>query len=383
MTIASICYEKAAIDKGYTNRLLRVDLTNHAIMIEHVSYDVREMFVGGRGYCLKLVYDGTTADTAYNSPDNVLALAGGPFCGESGFAGTGKFIIGSISPLTGTFCDSNVGGYFFPIVKLAGFDAIAITGKSSQEVILQIDGDCGTITIAPAPAKDFSLFDAETYVSHWQGSGKPNDVAYVTTGSGARHTHFGCINSVYYDSRRNRCRTKQAGRGGLGTVMRDKGLWGIVAKGNMARGFSNQPSDRHRLRDAGKKLRQVIRDVDPQAMRLGRQGTTCLIDMMNPNHLLPVHNYQYGKDERAAQVSGTIFEERIFEQKKPDGCFAGCTLSCTKGCEQHTLKTGPFAGQTVAVDGPEYETAAAVTNLGIFNIDAMLEYARRRSVFPV
>jgi len=375
MILESTDYDKAAIDKGYTGRLLRIDLTDRVIAIEEIPEEMRSMFVGGRGYCLKLVYDGTNAETRYDSPENVLALAGGPFCGESGFAGSGKFIVGSISPLTKTFCDSNVGGYFFPIVKLAGFDAIAVTGKSEKDLLIRIDGDRGRVSISSAPERDFSLFDAEKYVESWKGNGRSAGVAFVTTGSGAEHSLFGCLHSVYFDSRRNRCRAKQAGRGGLGTVMRDKGLWGIVVKGDMARGFSNRPAHRARLREAGKSLRKVIRDVDPNAMRLGRQGTTCLIDMMNPHHLLPINNYQYGKDDRASDVSGTIFEEKIFEQKKPDGCFAGCTLSCTKGCERHLLTTGPFAGRTVAVDGPEYETAAAITNLGIFDIDAMLEYA--------
>ncbi len=74
-------------------------------------------------------------------------------------------------------------------------------------------------------------------------------------------------------------------------------------------------------------------------------------------------------------ANGDFFENKIFGQEHPDGCFVGCTLSCTKGCEQYTLKTGPLAGNTVAVDGPEYETAAAITNLDIFDIDCMLEYA--------
>lgn len=375
MIFESINYEKAPIHRGYTDRLLKIDLSCKTIEIETIPEQTRKMFVGGRGYCLELVYEGTSAETVYDSPGNVLALAGGPFCGESGFAGTGKFIIGSISPLTKTFCDSNVGGYFFPIVKLSGFDAIAITGKSDEDVIIRIDGDAGKISITRAPEKDFSLFDAEKYVDQWKGDGKSAGVAFVTTGKGAEKTLFGCVNSVYYDNRRKRCRAKQAGRGGLGTVMREKGLWGVVVKGDMAKGFSNQPVDRDRLREAGKNIRKVIREVDPNAMRLGQQGTTCLIDMMNPHHLLPVNNYQYGQDDRAKDVSGTIFEARVFEQKKPDGCFPGCTLSCTKGCEQHVLTTGPFAGQTVAVDGPEYETAGAITNLGIFDIDAMLEYA--------
>lgn len=375
MPINSIDYSKATVERGYTDRLLRVDLSSRNIVVETIPDEIRRMFVGGRGYCLKLVYDGTHRDTTYDSPENVLALSGGPFCGESGFAGTGKFIVGSISPLTRTFCDSNVGGYFFPLVKQAGFDAIAITGKSAEDVMVVIDGDRGRIEIIAAPEAEFSLLEAEKVIDQFKGDGNPAGVAFVCAGRGAGQTFFGCVNSVYYDVRRKRCRAKQAGRGGLGTVMRTKGLRGIVVKSDISAGISNHPADREQLREAGKNIRSVIREVDPNSMSLGTQGTTSLIDMMNPHHLLPVNNYQYGSDERAKDVSGKIFESRIFEQRKPDGCFAGCNLACTKGCEEYTLKTGPHAGKTVAVDGPEYETAAAVTNLGVFDIDGMLEYA--------
>jgi len=368
-------YEKSALDRGYTNRLLSVDLTSEKITAQHIPDDTRRMFVGGRGYCLKLVYDGTTDATRYDSPENVLALAGGPLCGETGFAGTGKFIVGTISPLTGTFCDSNAGGHFFPLVKLAGFDAIAVTGKSSCNVLLVIDGDACTVSLVEAPAVETSLVEPEKIIEQWTGEGKPTGVAFVTSGIGAKNTSIGCINSIYYDVRRKRCRAKQAGRGGTGTVMRDKGLWGIVVKCNTPLSHGNRPADRKRVQEVGSKLRRVVSEVDAKAMSLGTQGTTSLIDMMNGFHLLPVNNFQYGIDERAREISGDVFAEKFFKQKVPDGCFPGCNLGCTKGCESLTLKTGPQAGMTVSVDGPEYESAASITNLGVFDAHWILEYS--------
>lgn len=375
MTLTSISYQKVKTDRGYTDRLLEINLSDKTLAVSKIPQTMRDMFVGGRGYCLKLVYDKTTSATRYDSPENVLAFAGGPFCGESSFAGTGKFIVGSISPLTGTFCDSNVGGYFFPLVKNAGFDAITVIGKSVEDVIIFIDGEQGTISFQEAPKTDSSLLEAESLVDTWRGESKPNSIAFVNAGIGSKNTFFGCINSVYYDPRRKRCRAKQAGRGGMGTIMRDKGLWGIVVKSKLGGSNSNQAADKKRVRAAGTNLRKVIRDVDPNELRLAQQGTTSLLDMMNNHDILPVNNYKFGRDERQHLVSGKVFEEKVFDQKHPDGCFAGCTLSCTKGCEAHTLTTGPFAGRTVPVDGPEYETAAAITNLGIFEIPAIMEYA--------
>jgi aldehyde:ferredoxin oxidoreductase len=375
MEYASISYKRAGLERGYTDRCLKIDLSKPHISVEVIPEETRKTFVGGRGYCLKLVYDGTTAATCYDSEENVLALSGGPFCGETSFVGTGKFIAGSISPLTGTFCDSNVGGHFFPLVKLAGFDAIAVTGKAKKRVMVVIDGDSDKISIVDAPEEDVTLHGAEQLIEQWQGDGKTANVAFVTAGIGAKHTWFGCLNSVYYDVRRNRCRSKQAGRGGTGTVLNVKGLWGIIVKCNIPRSHANHPANQERLSSAGHKLRETVREVDPKALRLHQQGTTSLIDLMNKNDLLPVNNYQYGSDERAQNISGARFEKEVFKQDMPDGCYPGCNLSCTKGCESYVLKTGLFAGTRVGVDGPEYETAATATNLGIFDIDYMLEYS--------
>ncbi len=374
MVYASLKYNRSEIEKGYTNRILEVDLSEKKIRVKEVPDEMRRQFVGGRGYCLKLVYDGTNEGTRFDSPENVLAFAGGPFCGETGFAGSGKFIVGTISPLTNTFCDSNVGGHFFPLVKLSGFDAVSVVGKSKEDVVVVIDGNNGEVSIKKAPETKNTLLEADNLVEQWNGDGKLSNVAFVCAGTGAKNTYFGCVNSVYYDVRRKRCRAKQAGRGGTGSVMREKGLWGIVAKCDESKSNSNHPADRERVRAAGKNLRNVIDKVDPKAMSLCTQGTTALIDMMNSFHLLPINNYQYGSDEKAHNVSGSVFEKKYFKQNVPDGCFLGCNLGCTKGYDEHKLLTGPFAGRTVAVDGPEYESAANLTNLGIFDIEYMFEY---------
>lgn len=372
---AELQYTPAGVERGYTDRILRIDLTRHAASIEQVPEEMRRRMVGGRGYCLQLVFDGTNAGTRFDGPENVLALAGGPFCGETAFVGTGKFIAGTISPLTNTFCDSNVGGHFFALVKLSGFDAIAVTGKSDVRVMVLIDGDAGTVSIREAPSGTGSLLEIDGQLEAWKGDGEVRNVALLNTGEGAANTWFGCLNSMYFDPKRKRARAKQAGRGGTGTVMQAKGLWGIVVRNNRKKALANLPADAERLRRAGNQLRGVIREVDPKAMRMANQGTTSLIDMMNAAHILPINNYQYNQSEEAAKVSGDVFEHRYFDQGLPDGCFPGCNLACTKGCDAYILKTGPHAGRKVAVDGPEYETAAAVTNLGIFDPDFMMDYS--------
>ena len=49
-------------------------------------------------------------------------------------------------------------------------------------------------------------------------------------------------------------------------------------------------------------------------------------------------------------------------------------MSCSKGIDDFILKTGPYKGQKVIVDGPEYENAAGLgSNCGIFDPEYIIE----------
>jgi len=104
-----------------------------------------------------------------------------------------------------------------------------------------------------------------------------------------------------------------------------------------------------------------------------RRGTSYLVQIMSDYDLLPVHNFKYGGHPDASKINGDVWEAR-FTQGLPDGCWYGCTLSCSHAVDRYTVRTGPYKGQTVIVDGPEYETIAGVgSNCGIFDPDAILE----------
>ncbi len=377
--LQQIKYEPAKVVGGYTDRILRVNLTTREISIQELPPDFKTKFVGGRGYALKLVWDGTTRDTRYDSPENMLVMASGPLGNEPGFPGTGKFIVGSISPLTDTFIDSNVGGHFAPLLKQAGFDAIAVTGISSRDVIIVVDGSAGTISIAAAPAYDEetdkgALSFGERLLKDLNGGEHSDTFAAVTAGAGARHARFGIVNSLFYDIKRKRIRSKQAGRGGTGTVMRFKGLRAIAARSGLAAANANNAVEREGVRDAGMALKKVVWDCDSKQLHLTAWGTTGLSEYMDKFHLFPINNYQRGQSPDSPKVFGQVFLDRYFSKKLPDGCYYGCNLVCAKSAENVQLTRGPKAGRKVGVDGPEYETVAAVVCMGIFDPQFIMEY---------
>ncbi|MBU1660403.1 MAG: aldehyde:ferredoxin oxidoreductase, partial [Chloroflexi bacterium] len=140
-------YELRPVERGYANRTLYINLTDNTITEKPVTQQMKDLFTGGRGFALKLLWDAVDGDTTWDDSQNELVIANGPICGITAYPGTGKATVVTLSPLTHNVIDSNVGGYFAPFLKFAGFDALEIQGKAAEDVIIFIDGDSGKVTI--------------------------------------------------------------------------------------------------------------------------------------------------------------------------------------------------------------------------------------------
>ncbi|HET7838457.1 MAG TPA: aldehyde ferredoxin oxidoreductase N-terminal domain-containing protein, partial [Rectinemataceae bacterium] len=112
-------YEKGQVHRGYNMRTLHVDVGSRVAKEKPVSEDMKRRFVGGKGFGLKLLWDGTKPSTKWDDPENEIVIAMGPVCGNTNYPGSGKSLVVSISPMTGVPIDSNVGGYFGPYLKFS------------------------------------------------------------------------------------------------------------------------------------------------------------------------------------------------------------------------------------------------------------------------
>ena len=112
---------------------------------------------------------------------------------------------------------------------------------------------------------------------------------------------------------------------------------------------------------------------DDKQCKMRRQGTAHLMEVMNDYDLLPTKNHKYGQDPRGPEIASWVWE-KLLSQNKPDGCWFGCTLGCAHSVDDFELETGPYRGQKVCVDGPEYETAAGCgSNLYVYEPHGILE----------
>ncbi len=385
MILAEKKYEIRNVQKGYANRTLYINLSNNEILIKPVSDEMKEKFVGGKGFDLWLMWNSLPKDriVKWNDPENEICMSSGPLGGSIFYPGSGKSIVTSISPLTEIIIDSNVGGYFGPYLKFSGFDAIEIQGKANKELIIYIDGIEGLIQIEEVEdSKGLSEYSheltqqlTEKYASD---ENEKQRVSVVSSGPAAKNTKWGMLNFSWFVRGRNWASVKQAGRGGIGTVFKDKNIKALVCRSPKVTINSNSPSDLEAARELGKAHSQEIMKLDPKQNEMRRVGTGHLPDIMNVTDLLPTENFRFGRHKEISgkdipynrEVMRSIYSGR----EGADGCWIGCTVSCSHYTEGHTVLTGPFKGKRVIVDGPEYETIAGCgSNWGVWDPKWVLE----------
>jgi len=365
-------YDRPVIEKGYTNQTLCIDISDGVISIKPVTEKMKNVFIGGKGFDLWLLWNAVHGTTKWNDPENAICIASGPMGGTPVYPGSGKSIVTTISPLTGSVIDSNVGGYFGPYLKFSGFDALEVTGKTSKDVVIFIDGIDEKVQIFTTSGLPDDSYTLSAILTEHFAKGKPRNISVVSTGAGAKNTRMGCLNFTWYDLKRKRARYKQAGRGGIGGVFADKGIKAIVARWNTVTTKTNNPANANILKEVGRKHSKEVVELDPKQNQMAQIGTTHLVPIMNDFDLLPTHNFQYGRHAEADNIGQEVFR-RIFDPGY-DGCWMGCTLACSHGVKDFVPLTGPYKGTKVFVDGPEYETIAGCgSNLGIFDPHTIIE----------
>ncbi len=374
--LKALDYEPTPLDRGYTDKILYINVGNNEVKEKNVPEQMKEKFVGGKGYGLRLLWDATTPETKWDDPENEIVISPGPVAGITQYSGAGKSLIVSLSPQTDSVMDSNVGGFFGPFLKFSGYDALELQGKAEKDVIIYIDGKDGKIEIFEDPglSVDSHILAEELTEMFAQDEKDYKNIGIVSTGAAAENSLIGMINFTFYDVKRGKIRFKQAGRGGIGTVMRDKKIKAIVSRIEGVKGNLNNVADMEAIRERGKRFNREMRELDDHQCQMRKKGTANIVNHMQDYDLLPVHNFKYGSHEEASQIHSDIFRDKYFTQGVFDGCWIGCNMSCAKGVDDFPLKTGPYKGDKVIVDGPEYENAAGLgANLGVFDPEYIIE----------
>ncbi|NIS62701.1 MAG: aldehyde ferredoxin oxidoreductase, partial [Proteobacteria bacterium] len=106
--------------KGYTGKILRINLSDGRVSKEEISEEMRKKFLGGRGFAAKILWEEVSGVDPL-SEGNKVVFSTGPLTGLP-LPSSGKMVIASKSPLTGGYGDGNIGSMAAVHLRRAGYD---------------------------------------------------------------------------------------------------------------------------------------------------------------------------------------------------------------------------------------------------------------------
>ena len=111
--------------KGYTGKVLDINLTTGTVGEYPVTDEDREKFLGGRFLSTKILWDQLKPGVDPLSQDNILIVMTSPLTG-TGAPSTSRYDISAKSPHTGAIGHSNSGGSFGIYLKRAGWETMRV-----------------------------------------------------------------------------------------------------------------------------------------------------------------------------------------------------------------------------------------------------------------
>jgi len=225
---------------GYAGEILRVDLSSGGVT-RMPTMDYADRFLGGRGIAAKIYWDEVPPEVKAFDPENRLIFAVGPLAGFKGVSGSRWQVCGKSSLTTPEYFNySNLGGNWGAQLKLAGYDALVIQGKSENPVYILIEDE--TVEIRDASTLwGKSTVETREMLKEQLGS----SVNVVATGpAGENMVTFA---SILADK-------DASGSSGLGAVMGSKNLKAIAVRGSGKVQAAN-PQKYRELADYARELR--------------------------------------------------------------------------------------------------------------------------------
>jgi aldehyde:ferredoxin oxidoreductase len=314
--------------RAYCDQILRVDLSAGKIHTSRLPTEVMPLVLGGKGLGAWLLYHEQSSQVEPLSPDNNLIFHNGPLTGTTAPT-AGRFGCTTRSPATGSYSDAYCGGYWGQNLKYAGYDALLVQGAAENPVMLVIDNE--SVELRPADHL-WGLNISQTSQQLHQDFGAGWQSLVIGPPGEKQRNLAGIFND-----------TRALARGGVGAVMGSKNLKAILARG----GGVVEVHDPQKYRRALQLAFRAVR-MSSETTLLNREGTVNILEIINVMGALPTRNFQSGQFEAADSISGDSFREH--EWVKDYACF-GCPIACGK-------YTRPL-GDSVVIEGPEYETTFA------------------------
>jgi len=322
---------------GFVGTIGYIDLSSGEVRIEHPDEAFYRCYMGGRNIIAYMLLKEVPGDLDPFDEENHLIFTTGVTTGAP-FPGNSRYSVGAKSPLTNGYAESEAGGFWGPMLKYAGFDALVIKGKASHPIFLWITD--GKVEIRDAKSLwGKTTTETEECIRHILQI--PQIQIACIGPAGERMVRFA---SIHHDASRS-----VNGRLGLGAVMGSKNLKAVAVygKGQKLRLYAPE-----KVREISRRFANSFRNNPPNKFLFdfGTWGGTV---GLNEVGILPTRNFQAGSFESVLAIAGPMRDKAVLKGKR--ACFA-----CPVGCKKEVEIDGEI------IKGPEYETVASFgSNCGI------------------
>ena len=200
---------------------LTVDMATATMTRAPLDEAFREL--GGRALIAQYMMANVPPTCDPLGEQNVLMLCGGVFAGTN-FTTANRMSVGGKSPLTGGIKESNVGGYFGPLLAEHGLRLVTVHGlpQDGKLYLLYIKAN-GEVELLDAEAyRGMGTYECSETMHEIYGDA----VAVMSIGPAGERGYKAASIHVTEFGTGHPCRA--AARGGLGALMGSKGLKAVV-----------------------------------------------------------------------------------------------------------------------------------------------------------
>ncbi|MGD9145325.1 MAG: aldehyde ferredoxin oxidoreductase family protein [Anaerolineae bacterium] len=319
---------------GYCGKILKVDLTTGEIGVDTPPEDFYRRYGGGS--CLAMTYMLREMPPGLDplDPRSLLIFAASVVTGAP-LSGLSRFNVTAKSPLMSTIGDSQGGGFWGAELKMAGFDAVVITGRAEEPVYLWIQD--GTAHIRPAVHLwGLDTGPAQAQIREELGDGRIR-VAQIGLGGENLVRYAAIVNELHHFN----------GRTGMGAVMGAKHLKAIAVRGHS----KVEVHDPATLLALARSVPERIAESGGSQI-LQTRGTAGFLEAMSAGGGLPTRNFRSGVFEGAGAIGGEAMYQAFHATTTT--CYA-----CAVRCKQVVAAEEPYEIDP-QYGGPEYEGLAAL-----------------------
>jgi len=288
-------------------KVLHVDLTDNRFWIEDRK-DLFQRYLGGTGVAVKLLEQCCPKGADPLGAENVIVLAVGPLTGRYPLAS--KTVALFKSPHTGDLGESHCGGRSAIAIRMAGYGAIVIRGRSRMPVYLSIKAGNVGFRDASTLWGMSSAFTVGRIIREKESGAGMRTIMRIGR-AGENLVSCATVMTETY---------RHFGRLGLGAVFGSKNLKAIVVSGKGS--FPVTDPKQHKI------LYKEIYDSaveSPVMKKYHDLGTASNILPLNEMGGLPTRNLTAARFEGAERISGEYLAENYLGRRL---ACSHCPVAC-------------------------------------------------------